>query len=513
MRNLIVTISFGLITASAQSMVWQSDGTPQNIQFIHDNRAVDGDTITLPSGTFSWTTHVTITKGVTIQGNTTTNSDTGVCNDLTNLVDNINRSTPGGEGFFHCTITSGKAFRITGVTFTGQGGNPSTAFNGAIRIDGGSHQVRFDHLHFTGHLAHNSCMNIGAGIYGVIDHVVMDQPSGQNGQQRAYNGTGYGDLEWTQPAGWGGPNFIFMEDCYLNNSGQDFSTAFGWDSLRGGRYVVRHCHLYNIELLNHGTDSGGRSRASRGYELYNNDYHWDFHNAGMDGIRGGAMIVHDNTFDGVAPGGGFNLQNYRIANCFGSAFGGATGVNPWDSNDPVLYESGTVAAVVYNAGNYQDITDSTKNWFTNQWVGYTVSNTARTSLIHIQSNTATTLHGPEFGYGAPAFQVGQAYEIRKPLLTIDQPCRGAGDLITGDVPINTTTGTPAWPHQVREPCYSWNNIYTPTGAHINLGISFNNPPLVENVDYFNDTPMPGYTPYCYPHPLVSGVPCAATPGP
>ena len=52
MKNLIVTISFGLITASAQSMVWQSDGTPQNIQFIHDNRAVDGDTITLPAGTF-----------------------------------------------------------------------------------------------------------------------------------------------------------------------------------------------------------------------------------------------------------------------------------------------------------------------------------------------------------------------------------------------------------------------------------------------------------------------------
>ena len=23
-------------------------------------------------------------------------------------------------------------------------------------------------------------------------------------------------------------------------------------------------------------------------------------------------------------------------------------------------------------------------------------------------------------------------------------------------------------------------------------------------DYFNDTPMPGYTPYTYPHPLVSG---------
>jgi hypothetical protein len=25
-------------------------------------------------------------------------------------------------------------------------------------------------------------------------------------------------------------------------------------------------------------------------------------------------------------------------------------------------------------------------------------------------------------------------------------------------------------------------------------------------DYFNDTPMPGYTPYVYPHPLTKGLP-------
>jgi hypothetical protein len=29
--------------------------------------------------------------------------------------------------------------------------------------------------------------------------------------------------------------------------------------------------------------------------------------------------------------------------------------------------------------------------------------------------------------------------------------------------------------------------------------------ILQGRDYFNDTPMPGYTPYAYPHPLTTGV--------
>src|SRR5207244_7725578 len=47
--------------------------------------AADGDTITVPAGTAAWTSALTITKGITIQGRTTVNSDTGVCNDQTVL--------------------------------------------------------------------------------------------------------------------------------------------------------------------------------------------------------------------------------------------------------------------------------------------------------------------------------------------------------------------------------------------------------------------------------------------
>jgi hypothetical protein len=61
-----------------------------------------------------------------------------------------------------------------------------------------------------------------------------------------------------------------------------------------------------------------------------------------------------------------------------------------------------------------------------------------------------------------------------------------------------------------EPAYLWNN----TGAMLGIGVSdyggveCTNPDsttkyVVLNRDYFNNTAKPGYTPYSYPHPLVT----------
>jgi hypothetical protein len=59
-----------------------------------------------------------------------------------------------------------------------------------------------------------------------------------------------------------------------------------------------------------------------------------------------------------------------------------------------------------------------------------------------------------------------------------------------------------WNNQVTEPCYSWNNTNELNGQ-VNFGAG---PGVRANEHYFNNTPMPGYTPYVYPHPLVSGNP-------
>jgi hypothetical protein len=89
------------------------------------------------------------------------------------------------------------------------------------------------------------------------------------------------------------------------------------------------------------------------------------------------------------------------------------------------------------------------------------------------------------------FGPGDSLEIRKVDQILDQPGRTRGSLITGAPPVRPSS----WNDQVTEPCYSWNNG----------GAGFAREETVrEGEHYFNDTPMPGYTPYVYPHPLVTG---------
>jgi hypothetical protein len=52
---------------SALATVYESDGSAASVQGLH-NAVLNGDTITLPSGTFTWTTSVSISKWITIKG-------------------------------------------------------------------------------------------------------------------------------------------------------------------------------------------------------------------------------------------------------------------------------------------------------------------------------------------------------------------------------------------------------------------------------------------------------------
>jgi hypothetical protein len=65
-------------------------------------------------------------------------------------------------------------------------------------------------------------------------------------------------------------------------------------------------------------------------------------------------------------------------------------------------------------------------------------------------------------------------------------------------------------NQSHEPLYEWNNTINGENMDISLfnyfGCSTIEGHIQENRDFYNDTQRPGYTPYVYPHPLVSGDP-------
>src|SRR5438552_15854328 len=67
--TLLLALFLGVCFAShCGATVYHSDGSAVNVQLIHDIQAIDGDTITLPAGTFVWTIRVAISKAITLQG-------------------------------------------------------------------------------------------------------------------------------------------------------------------------------------------------------------------------------------------------------------------------------------------------------------------------------------------------------------------------------------------------------------------------------------------------------------
>ena len=475
--------------------------------------ASDGDTVIVPAGTASWTLGLVVTKGITLMGQTTTDPANKTAIDNTIIQDNVSRVVGHGPLIVFRTVL-GKSYRLSGITFS-TGTITDTQYNGAIQLYGTSQSVRIDHCHFNDLAHQNECVRIWDWpMYGVIDHNLFDFSTSTDRFSIVYWSSGYGDSSWTQPAFYGSEKFMFVEDnCFNNTSGNDFvGYPDGWN---GGRWVMRYNHCYDVTLnSNHGTEYG-RNRGGRCLEMYNNDFHWS-HTRDLFGIRTGGFITHDNTHDGSSPSPfrSAGLQVYRQFEA-SQTWGGATGDNPWDVNvtesdgthvdghPPYLFDNGIVTS-----GSCSALTDSTKSWTTNQWLNYAVKRVSDMGISGIVSNTGNSVNvSCQTVYGGSAvWQVGDDYQIHRVLIVLDQPGRGAGDLITGDTPINSTTGTAAWPNQALEPCYAWNDIYTPSSTRLDVLPTniVSSDVLQSGRDFYNNTPMPGYTPYTYPHPLVSG---------
>jgi hypothetical protein len=521
---LFILIFSGFLGSRCEATIYDSNGSAASVQSIHNNQAQNGDTITLPAGTFVWTAGVTITKGITLQGQTICDSDTGVCQDNTIIRDSDDRRRPGGYPFITIGGPFGKSYRVTGITFS-NGSATVGNNNGAVILTGNTHSIRLDHCHFND-LSHESdWIAVYGAPEGVIDHNVCTNTNGNTFHifgdawpnpdgTRGVNGDG----SWAAPTDFGTEKFIFIEDNYCTAATGGATVI---DDLAGARWVYRHNHLHgDAYVQSHGTENG-RTRGGRAREVYANDFH-NVTTHGFEGIRSGVSVIHDNTFDGVAPGTlGIQCQAFRsfFKWPFGATFAGATGDNPWDVNatepdgthidghPPYLFESGTATG-----GGQSQIIDTTKNWTRNRWAGFTAKFTGDNQVAHIISNTSNTLNVVFYtdSGGGHVWRAGDGYQIHKLLIALDQPGRGQSDLLVGHPPINSRTGTAAWPNQRLEPSYQWNNIYTPTGVRINITQAAGSFMLVEGRDYFNNTPMPGYTPYTYPHPLASGAGPART---
>ena len=170
----VSAIAFVILILSGFSTfatVHDSDGSVASVRALL-NAAHDGDTIVLPEGTFSWTEPLTITKGITLQGQTTI-SGAGTANASANDATIVKDDTPRNGPIIKTALNPSQAFRLTGITFApGTTTNVGTS-NGAItlRSDGVSpnNSVRLDDCHFA-QLYQAHLVQVNGWTYGVADH-------------------------------------------------------------------------------------------------------------------------------------------------------------------------------------------------------------------------------------------------------------------------------------------------------------------------------------------------------
>lgn len=367
------------------------------------------DTVAIPAGTATWTSSLTISKGITLQG-------AGVGQTI--IKDGIAGSTP----FLVWDMPSSLTCRLAHITFT-NGGRTDQAFSGNIQING---QTATNN---TARMVVELCefrelFGVAIQAVNVIGVFSSNRYSGVptsrfvNVFNLGWDGGVYGDRSYTDVNRFGTELFLFIEGNTFSYPIDNYAFSDSW---MGSRYVVRYNSFTNGWVEAHGTDSGNRYRGTRAVEAYMNVFTGNDSGAYVMNFRSGVVLCWSNTASGYTASPRFELAAYRVNEGTWVPWGQADGSNQWDTN---------------NTGVLQE--------------------------------------------------------------ALDQPGRSGGSLITGDTPVLPWTAGEN--NQVDDPCYEWAN--TEDGGNLTWEIGQSCIRTQEH--YYAELAMPGYTPFTFPHPLVSG---------
>jgi uncharacterized membrane protein YgcG len=656
------------------------------------NSASAGDTVVIPAGSCTWTGTLSITKSLTLTGSGTAKSgptEFGAGTVTTVITDNsgTNNSLITVSG-----LTTGQFVRVSLLDLEP---TASTQVGWPVIITGkcsssGCANFRLDNIVWgkTNYWTYQPTLLTETlvstdNVFGVVDHNTVAPGSASdrspefiNINHTSWQGVGaYGDNSWASPDSFGSGQAVYLEnnDIWLSENPvteNEFPAQGGTLGAGGGRIVGR---FNQLTLSNagpfayHGTETSGRSRSGRAFEIYGNDFDC-FGNCNVyAGFRGGTGFVFGNTWtfstsesswlntildietqrtwratswsecNGLTP---FDV-NDGYTQAWKGTLSSVSGTNPytitvsgtpwtagtydfssttpgknfyvvWDftagwlagiasntassvttnfaipavpaypatnltAGDQIaIYSSTLYAAGTHTGASGSSIlTDSTKSWTANQWVGenhgYAFIDITQSGLSNqIGASTSSTLT-PATASCCPAWtwNTGDAYVIAGYTRCLDQGGAGPGQLYANFfiTPVATTT-------EETDPAYEWDNSGPQPLDHGNIGTDSPST-FTENVQYYTDnsngkpvecsashactsltegvawgklayrpktctagvgyyatdqgswnqsgnafgqgqffvceagnTWQAHYTPYCYPHPLVSGTSCS-----
>ena len=240
--------------------------------------ASDGDAVQGPlaGGSATWTTAITTTKSLVFNGN-------GCVITLS-----------GNDAIMMISTNASVYPRMTNFTFTGSNDQA------AVMIEGNNPHFRVDHNHFT-NLTHRSItvdynsVNLNSTqTYGVIDHNTITNTN----SYAAINVYGRND-NWFNDANYGTASAMYIEDNTISWStgimGAGNQDAV--DGEAGARVVIRHNDITDGMLVCHDLGSTPQARSCRMFERYNNTFHDDVHDSNAFGVlsyRGGNGMDFNN---------------------------------------------------------------------------------------------------------------------------------------------------------------------------------------------------------------------------
>ena len=495
------------------------------------NSASAGDTVAVPScASTVWTTAVNISgKALTLQGQTSV-SPSAPTQQPTSATDNTNITINVTSGFprtgLNVTCTASNFVEVTGFTFT----SATSQSQGMIDFNGthGNTCFRFDHNHIKIPNGSGSITIYTDQVWGLVDHLLMDSLD-QNSSGNAINVSGdastAGFVSWNDPTSFFGTgNAVVVEDSTLNFATNYDSSEGVFDGYAGGRLLFRNNTVNNAQFGGwHGTDSGGLRSFAYADINHNTFTNNASGNTIMFNIRGGTFVIHDNTWSGSTTWTNIALQYYRALACIGDIQGqwGTCGaalrwtpvsMNPQNNNGRMntanapdflaihSYPAQSVVGPLSNnsgAWNFQVSSGCTSGSYPNTWnqtIGGTTTDSGGCVWLNVGSNTQPGPGGAGFCAANPDTQCSSDSTCSQ--LSPGDKCSRYFDSSTvcRDQPGRSQ-------NQTLTPIYSWNET---GGANPELGTDCSGSILTQGIDFFNNTPMPGYTPYTYPDPLQTG---------
>lgn len=437
----------------------------------------DGDTLLIPAGSGDWTQTLQVTKAITILGSGMTQ---------TIITDDVPQSgNVDSQSIFTLQTTSDqtKFWRVTNLQIA-KGSRTTQGTKGAIRVRGSSQQFRIDHIQFE-KLNQTDIVTLDWPD-GCIDSCFFDDDHNISilTQHSTWNNIGaFGDSSWASPINLGSSNAVYIEANVFNCSSHDSVC----DGSQGGRFVLRYNLITNNAITWHGTETGGRERGTRSYEIYFNTNVCTVSQPHAIGImRSGSGVVWSNAFFGPFQNAIFPVE---IRDAFTAPFWGlANGLNGWDLNSGSNpFFTGTVAS---QAG-YCQVVINGASFSANQWTGYTIWNAAEARCGVITSNTLNTVYYLNDSHDGETLtnQPGDTVTFNLILHALDMVGSGQCDLLSGSSP------SPVWLHQGWDTTWAWGNTWQ--GTNVTM-ISVD--PLIIEGQSFSNAPL-SYTPLPYPHQL------------